>query len=244
MSNETTPITCACGATFNVPAFIARMIADPKQGPTCPACTQRRRAEEEAERPAREAQKRREQDDLAVDGVLPAFYMWASFEALEALPPNERARRSKDPTGLERAKGALEATRIVISGPAGAGKTVLASCILRAWVRERGQRPGFIDGYELAVARAHAGLGAEAPSVKRALERAVLIVDDLAAKPANPMFDATADVIHARHKSNLRTIVTHGFDLATLKAKLGDGITRRLYEDAVRIELRPSKGGQ
>lgn len=199
---------------------------------TCDSCMQ--------ERQAAEAEAERKQRLRSIwDGTrVPEFYEWCSFQALEALPPAEQARRVKDPTGIERAKAAHDAKRVVLAGPAGVGKTVLATCLLRSW-NDRGIHGAFVDSFELATARAKCRLGDEALEVERATAAPVLVLDDLLAK-GGP-HDAAPDVLHARHARQKTTIITTGFSMQDVKNKLGDGIARRVYEGATIIELQPAK---
>jgi DNA replication protein DnaC len=221
------PLTCACGAEFRIPRKFAK--GSPGR---CDACTRAREG-------AQQARERR----ARLESRVPEMYRWCSFEALAELDPAERARRVKDPTGIARALAASEdAKRIVISGPAGAGKTVLAHCIFRRWGERHPDHPGvFVDGYELATARARVRLGDEAPVVTNALRASALLIDDLMAKPGNPAHDATSDVIFERHQRMRSTIITCGFSKDEVRARLGDGIARRVYENACHIDLKPPK---
>lgn len=237
ISTDNVTARCVCGADFECLRWIFDMARGQSQGPVCPACTERHCADEEA----REAAERRRRIEDAVVKDVPERYKWATFEALAALPADERARRVKDPTGIQRAIAASGSTRVVLSGPAGSGKTLLAMCLVRVWAKQKGRSIAVVDGYELASARARASLGEEAPAVVRALRAGMLVLDDLGAKVGNPQFDATSDVIHDRHKSEMMTVVTTGFSVVDLKAKYGDGIARRLFEDAAHIELRPTR---
>lgn len=199
---------------------------------SCDACVAEKRAAQE------EAERKKELQSIWDSTRVPPFYEWCSFQALEALPPAERTRRVKDPSGIERARAAMDAPRIVLCGPAGAGKTVLATCLLRSW-NERSIRGAFVDAFELATARAKSRLGDEAEEVERAVRAPVLVLDDLLAKTGP--HDAAADVIHARHARQRTTIITTGFSKQDVTARLGDGIARRVYEGAHIIELRPAR---
>jgi hypothetical protein len=232
------PFTCACGITFETFAFIVSMVTDPANGPPCPACAERM----EAERKAREPAEQLERIDRAFEKDVAEEYRWCSFEALAALDPRERANRVKDPTGIERAVAALAAPWILLEGKAGMGKTTLAHAIAREKVRRAGEHHGgltLIDGYECAVARAQGRLGEEAPAVASALRARFVILDDLCAKPANPLFDATGDIVQHRHKKGATTIITSGFPRSVVEERLGAGTARRLYERTVVIQLKP-----
>jgi DNA replication protein DnaC len=215
---EASPHTCAggCGSKMHRPDVF------------CSACDERRRAEEE-----RRGRQR------ATLRAVPKGFQWASFEAPELVS------RVRDAAALEKAKAAAlkGAGRIVLTGPAGLGKTVLGVCILRVLADARGIIGGFVDGYELAVARAHAELGAEAPLVDSAMRAGVLVLDDIGTGKATT-HDATADVIHRRHAEELPTVFTTGFSLEEIRTKFGDGIARRIFEGSTVIELKAGKGGR
>ncbi len=137
---------CSCGAEYNIPRIF--VMSDPGK---CGKCIDCERARQEAEERRRDCIRRTHE-------TKPEFYKWATFDALDGLPDVERRRRVKDPSGIAKAKAALESTRILLVGDAGVGKTVLATCVLGVW-SERGIRGLFVDGYQLATARAHSGLG-------------------------------------------------------------------------------------
>jgi DNA replication protein DnaC len=211
-------ITCECGAPFEAPRKFASKF--------CETCTA---ARQEADRIARARR------DAWAKTVVPDFYEWVSFKALANLPPAERARRVKDASAIPKAKAAVDAQRVVLMGKdAGIGKTVLATAILRAH-NDRGTPGAFVDAYELATARGRARLGDEAGVVDRAMRAPVLVIDDLLAK-SGP-HDAAPDVVHVRHAKMLKTIVTLGFSRDDVKARLGDGIARRIFEGALVIEM-------
>jgi DNA replication protein DnaC len=230
-----TSVQCACGTHFEFPAWVFKLIKNHATMPRCAKCTEIAKAEALAREPA----ERQERRDAAFDDRLPPLYQGTSFEQLYALPPDERRRRCKDATGIDQAKAAVRSSWVVLAGPAGVGKTVLATCIGREWARASDQRTLFVDGFALATARAQEKLGNEAPVVENALRVSQLIIDDLCARPSNALFDASSDVIHARHQYQRRTIFTVGHDPGAIAARLGDGIARRIYEAATIIELKP-----
>lgn len=144
------------------------------------------------------------------------------------------------------------ANRVVIVGPAGAGKTSLAAAMLRSRTERLlpTDRGGFfVTALRLAMARAGWGLGdGEPPEVWRALHTPILVLDELGAE-ANIATSAVSEVIHERHANNLPTWVTTGqcepdggsmkFDAphvaSWMSKRYGDGISRRLLEGATVI---------
>jgi DNA replication protein DnaC len=91
----------------------------------------------------------------------------------------------------------------------------------------------FLPAYELARAASEHSLGeGKSPVVQRALEASLLILDDLGAEPKihnSPV----PDVIYQRHaRPELQTVITTGFDDAVLEGRYGQGIARRIFEDA------------
>jgi DNA replication protein DnaC len=149
----------------------------------------------------------------------------------------------KDASAIERAKAAIDAERVVLTGPAGVGKTVLGTCLLRAMSTTRGATASFVDAYMLGSARAQHELGAgEAPAVASAMRMPLLLLDDLGGDRPTVQ-SPIADVIFERHQRMRSTIVTTGFDLEAIRAKYGDGVARRVFEGAVVIALKPKGGG-
>ena len=82
-------------------------------------------------------------------------------------------------------------------------------------------------------------------TVEVALEASVLVLDDLDLAP-EVHGSAVVDVIHARHRENLPTIVTTTLTPAETAQRFGDGSARRLFERgmATVIELPVEQGGQ
>jgi DNA replication protein DnaC len=195
-----------------------------REGETCVTCA--RRAEDE-ERRQQEARRR-----LTTCGI-PSRYEWATFASPE-LPSRVRDRRAVE--AARRLASGMIIDRIVLSGDTGAGKTSLACCVLRA-LMDRGRRCRFTTAADLAVARAHASLGSEAPGVDRALDASVLLVDDLGENDPVTAHSAVGHVIHTRHAEERPTIVTTARTTDEIEAQYGSGIARRLYEGAELLEV-------
>ena len=156
----------------------------------------------------------------------------------------ELIKRVKDATAIGRARAACTAETwcVTIVGPAGAGKTSLAVAVARPKVYARG-RGEFAAARDLAFARSRAPLGAEPAIVETALGADVLVLDDLDLAP-EVHGSAVVDVIHARHRDNLATIITTTLTPAETALRFGDGTARRVFERgmATVIELKSSKG--
>ena len=201
----------------------------PKRTGTCSECRER-----QAKLWALEEQGRRVG---AVRASIPRRYAWVSFEAPELL------ERLRDHAAIAAAgaRATLDLDRLILTGPAGAGKTVLACCTL-VRLAELGRVGLFVEARTLAIARAQTALGREAPEVAAALGAEVLVLDDLSADRPS-MHSALADVIHARHAECRPTIVTSGFTDRELAAAYGEGIARRLFEHGaeVPVSARPTK---
>jgi DNA replication protein DnaC len=168
---------------------------------------------------------------------LPARYRWCGFDAPEL------AARVSDARAIAKARAAVEAgaDRLLFTGDgAGVGKTVLASCCLLAYATVRGLHGRFVDAQALAHARALAPLGAEPPDVVAAFEADALVLDELGAdKPIHN--SPIAEVLHRRHADMRLTIVTTGFTVEELGQRYGDGIARRLAEDAATVHVRKGR---
>jgi DNA replication protein DnaC len=94
-----------------------------------------------------------------------------------------------------------------------------------------------VSTIELALARADAPLGEEPEAVVAALEADALLVDELGGERV--IHNSPVDhVLHTRHADMRLTIVTTGFRLEQLAEKYGDGILRRLVEDAAVVHVR------
>lgn len=176
--------------------------------------------------------------------AVPDHYQWANFAAPEL------AVRVKPAAAIEKARAAITGS-VLLLGPAGSGKTSLAVAIALARVgrqepREpREEEPStafrtwtakFITSMTLARARAQHPLGhGEAPEVERAVDAALLILDELGAEAGRD--SATAEVVHRRHELDAPTIYTTPFGLDELAGKYGAGIARRLVEGSTVIHL-------
>ena len=175
--------------------------------------------------------KARETTELAV----PAMFAWSRFDAPEL------AQRCKcSPEAFGRALGAVACQRVVICGPSGYGKTSIAVAMLRAWAEQVGykfaQPPVFYFAIDLASARSRERFGREAPDVEAAMAAPLLVLDDLGTDAALAT-SAVTDVIFKRHAEARATWITTWMTKAEMRSRYGEGITRRVLEDARIIDL-------
>jgi DNA replication protein DnaC len=143
------------------------------------------------------------------------------------------------------------ANTIVLVGPAGSGKTSLATALLveRAVAavepedpygdpyRTRRDEGMFVTTFALAKARREHQLGkGDAGIITHATDAIILLVDELGAE-ANRGDTAVPEVIHERHAWDRPTIYTTPFELDELERRYGSGIARRVFEGASVIRL-------
>lgn len=165
----------------------------------------------------------------------------------DAIPPRFKSFELKDPTvvtlvGREahamacRAAGDGERD-IVLVGEPGAGKTVLACAILRAWGKRAGLKPAFAAAMDLARAAAEHPLGqGQAPAVAAAIRASVLVLDDLGQESDAYRSDVEY-VIACRHNLAKPTIFTTFLDGTGIGRRYGGGVGRRVYDKSVAIVL-------
>lgn len=163
-------------------------------------------------------------------GTLPAGYRWSSF--LEPV----LAQRVALPSAIVRARSSIDEKRVVLTGPAGCGKTSLGVAMLRQRFESHGFAR-FVHAYRLANARiqSKAGTG-EAPEIEAALCQGLVLIDDVG-NERNFAMNALPDVIFERHADDLPTWYTTAFSPSQIAAKYGDGIARRMFEHATIIRV-------
>lgn len=206
-------IEAICGRIGNLRATVAcEQCGEQRTPEQCDHCDRLARARANAE--------------ARLLAAVPRKYHWASFDAAEL------SMRVKDSNAIAKAKGLLEAPMVTLTGNAGAGKTVLATCMLRWRMAERRSRhPAFAFAADIATARQQAKLGeGEAAAVANALEADALVLDDLGQEADTLWSKALVEVIHHRHANELTTYVTTGLDPKAVASRYGDGCARRLFE--------------
>jgi DNA replication protein DnaC len=166
---------------------------------------------------------------------VPCRYRDAHFE----LP--DLSSRCGDASAIAKAKAAVSRRPLsaLLVGPAGAGKSTLAACMIHASAAAyEGTTHAFVNACDLGTARARHSLGSEAPVVLAAIESGLLVVDELG-REKTAHHDATSDVVFSRHERAKPTIYTSGLTIVQLEARYDDGFCRRLLENAVVIDVRP-----
>lgn len=157
---------------------------------------------------------------------IPTGFRWAKFGSAELVA---RVRRK---VAIADAQQALRTRRVVLTGPAGQGKTSLLAAMLRARAEASGQRNLFVLAWRLGAARAQHALGSgEAELVDQALRCPILLLDDLGSERQTQQ-NAVPDVIFERHAQNKPVWLTTAMSQAAMVERYGDGLARRVWEGA------------
>jgi DNA replication protein DnaC len=170
----------------------------------------------------------------------PRRYQWAVDLDAADLPARVTDARAVD---AMRSATDARAPSIVLLGVAGSGKTSLAVAGANArYTSTSWRRIAFVDALDLSTARARAPLGDEAPLVASAISAHLVVLDELG-RGRGGHFDATGDVIMARHNADKSTIYTSPCPtLPDLVARLNDdGLARRVLAQATVIQLRVTR---
>jgi len=202
---------CDCGREY---------VAQRNNVDLCSDCWDKRAAAEVERQARREAQGRANETLRSI----PPVYRWARLgsEDLAKLVTQDAIARATSDNGK---------LSIVFMGLAGSGKTSLACAILRAKADAAGAVGMFVNAFAVANARSQHPIGhGEAPVVKDAMRSKVLLLDEFGADHGRNT--AVAEVVHARYESQLPTLYTTGFSLVELKQRCGDGVVRRVFENA------------
>jgi DNA replication protein DnaC len=164
--------------------------------------------------------------------TVPSRLKWAT-----SLQAPELDARVAMPAALAKARAIdlAKVDRIVCQGPAGSGKSSIATATAMSFVRANSKEGMFVDAFELSIARRNSRLGSEADLVYKALKSDILILDDLGLEGMSQT-GVVAEVIHRRHSKELPTIITTGFTSAAILAGYGDGLKRRVFEGACVIK--------
>jgi len=160
------------------------------------------------------------------------------FCSLETFDPG---RSGSSRVALEAARAYVDAwpaqvktgAGMVLSGPAGTGKTHLSVGILRGLA---GAWSAFVDA-KLLLSSLRAGMDGQetdgAWCLQAAKRRRLLVLDDLAADDAKPsewVVDTLGDVIRTRYNRKLPTIITTNRKQDTLERYLGSPLSSRIHE--------------
>jgi DNA replication protein DnaC len=157
-------------------------------------------------------------------GGIPQVFRWAT---LESAALRERAPMA----AIVRARESVDVPRLVLVGPAGAGKTSLLCAMLRAR-SDAGCRVLFAPAWRLGLARVKHPLGAGEPDeVRQALAVDVCGLDDMGSE-RQTQTNAVPDVVFERHVEGRALWVTTAMSQDEMAQRYGDGITRRVFEHA------------
>lgn len=195
---------------------------------TCGSC-QWKKQEEDIQRRLDDSRRRN------ILATIPAGMHWATFD-----DPN-LASRVSDKRHIDRARSTANAKRVVLLGPAGAGKTSLGVAMIQEAARLAGPDeypPGvFCHAYRLGTCRIQTAAGTgESPLVVQAMRADVLLIDDLGSE-RQTQNNAVPDVLFERHAEDRSTWITTGLSAKQIAERYGDGIARRVFEHAVIINL-------
>lgn len=181
--------------------------------------------------------ERRVRELAAPLATIPRMHQWCRFDAPDL------SKAVKRQGAIAEARAAVGSDRVVLMGVAGSGKTTLACAMLQQLVdevREPGGDPKkyrdavnarFASAYFIAKARFEHRLGdGEAAEVKEAIDATILVLDELGFDRAKNT--ALDEVIHERHAAERMTIITTGYSFEQLLEKYGDGVARRVFENA------------
>lgn len=181
-----------------------------------------------------------------VRATVPTSYRWAFDE-----PREESFVTRVNLAGWQEQLEKFASQRwVIFAGAAGSGKTSLAVAALRAaWeIQVSGpdvsefdvadaKRMMFVHAHRLGVARIqHRAGDGEAPDVAAAMRASVLLLDDVGSE-RDTANNAVPDVIFERHAEGRDTWITTGLTVPQLKARYGDGVTRRMLERALIVKL-------
>ncbi len=205
--------TCGEGYDISDEAMYDREVA---YSPYCVACQNERRAQRATESFLRS---------------VPASYAWAALDA-----PELQKRVRGYARAMAQSEGILAAERVVFVGPTGSGKTSLAVALLRAALPNLGGDGLFVHSFRLAEAKSKQKLGEESPLISACNWARVLLLDDLGNEPKTEL-SAVPSVVFERHAEARVTWVTTAFTSDDLARRYGDGVSRRIYERALPIQL-------
>lgn len=123
--------------------------------------------------------------------------------------------------------------RLAFVGPAGSGKTSLIVALSRTWVdRHLGQPARIVIASDLANAKQQFKLGQGDPQIVDDAEEArLLVIDDLGNEEDVARNSIKEVLQHRFNKTKLgfQTWITCAFSPKQMRARYGDGITRRVF---------------
>jgi DNA replication protein DnaC len=208
---------------------------------------------EDLEREGREGERRAERFARTLmsefDRRLPPSHRWASFDS------QHLAERCADRAASARGRANIRERLVMITGPAGVGKTTLGVAMLRAafelWMKNCKAKwatytddppmprlPSMVHAHRLGSVRIQTAAGnGEAPYVAAAIRAPLVLIDDVGAEKATQM-NALPDVVRERALAQRPTWFTTGLTFDQMAQRYDDGIARRLFEGAVEIDVK------
>jgi DNA replication protein DnaC len=212
----------------------------PRFGKICAPCIERRSAREKRDQLVRAFQS------------IPTSLRRVSFDDREHLKSFV-----DDAEAIAAARDSVARKIVTLCGPARAGKTTLAVCMLRelivsaskpsatpsAFREAAGAR--FVVAADLVQAQSEHPFGkGSAPLVKAARAATVLVLDEVGGGPQGDSQGVVFRLLHERHRELKQTIVTTGLDEQSVSGLYGGGIAGRLFEDAfvIRVNKRAGAG--
>jgi hypothetical protein len=182
----------------------------------CWDCTQRVKAERD--------RHRRIDESLA---TIPDGMQWATLDA-----PELAQRVANGHEMLLLARRSLRSVRNLFVGHAGKGKTSLACAMFRAFIETTERRAVFVPSVRLSGGRFELD--------ESFLTAALVLIDDVGMErqQANNMLP---ELVYERHAAGLATWATTGLTSPQLTDRYGDGIVRRLCEQATIFKVGKGK---
>lgn len=161
---------------------------------------------------------------------------------------------------IARAQAAVGATRVLLLGHSGSGKTSLAVAMMQEWASTACEAAVFAMATDLATAKSRGRFGTEADEIAKARDAKLLVVDEFGSEEFRPPSSPVTDMLFGRHAKARPTWITTwlGSDrteafrrlpsaaklekaMAAVGERYGDGISRRLFEGARIIECWESE---
>lgn len=147
---------------------------------------------------------------------------------------------------LARAEANCGATRVLLLGHSGMGKTSLVVAMMRRWSELNGKPAVFRLATDLATAKSRAKFGQESDEISEARQAPLLVIDDLGTDEFKPPSSPVTDVVFHRHQHMRPTWITswmgtgveaaQAVDIAAadrmMGEKYGAGFVRRVFEGA------------
>ena len=123
-------------------------------------------------------------------------------------------------------------------GETRAGKTSLATAIMRERATRTRERFAFMSSFEIGTSVSRSKIGDEPEALRKAKSVPLLLIDELGGEDASqaPLIWET---IYTRNARSLTTYVTTGLPAAAIDARYGSGALGRLREDGPLFKMVP-----